>query len=83
MTPAVKHKRMKLAEEMHAVDGSAVALDEFDPFAGRMVDANSLIGGIGYRLTARGWEPFKRTARGPVALKRNGSLGSKADAGAA
>jgi len=70
MTPAVKHKRMKLTGESHVVHGSAVALDEFDPFARRMVDANSRVGGIGYRLTANGWEPFKRTARGPVASKR-------------
>ena len=70
MTPAVKHKRMKLIGEMHAADGSAVAMEEFDPFARRMVGANSPVGGIGYRLTANGWEPFKRTARGPVASKR-------------
>lgn len=68
MAPSVKHKPMKHTGEAHAAHGSAVALDELDPLGGRMADANALVGGVGYRLTAKGWEPFRRTARGPEAM---------------
>ena len=84
MASAASPRRTKLtAAEVHAVNASAFAADQFEPFVGRMVDARALsqvmasglvesgpsfrpaVGDIGYRLTAKGWEQFKRTARGP------------------
>ena len=84
MASAANHKQPNLSpDEVRAVYASAVALDQFEPFVGRMVDARALrqvmenglvesgpsarpaVGDVGYRLTPRGWEQFKRTSRGP------------------
>lgn len=86
MASAASHRRTKLTDETHALYASAVAADEFEPFVGRMVNANALnqamasglvesgpscrpaVGAVGYRLTAKGWEAFKRTARGAARI---------------
>jgi hypothetical protein len=84
MASAASDRRTNLsADEIHAVNASAFAGEEFEPFVGRMVETSTLyrvidsglvesgpscrpaVGEIGYRLTAQGWEAFKRTARGP------------------
>jgi hypothetical protein len=82
-----KEPRALTDAELHALNASAFAAENFEPFVGRIIATDVLdrviekgwveagrrpaVGKIGYRLTADGWVKFNPSQNGSEAVDSN------------